>query len=525
MKILLIALGRYNLDPYGLRIISSYLKKHGYQVEMLLLPFSTWEEHSFSEKLFDEEKIRKQVDTINDFIVGRKPDLVGLSVLTNFFEHAAVITDELKKKSNVPIIWGCTHATVDPEGCLEHADMVCVGEGEDAILELVERIAADQPYDNIQNIWVKQNGNIIRNPMRLMEQDLDRFPFPDYSTDGHFVFHQKQIRPLDTELLYNYLPHNFGPDSIGYSIVATRGCPFTCTYCVNSGLRKLHKHDKGKIVRRRSIENVIEELLQMKTAYPKLTHVTIADETFLLGDDLEWITEFCRQYKAKINLPFFCCLRPENISEAAVSELVDAGCFFVQMGIQSGSQRTLREVYHRHMNLDLLVEKAHILNKFKDKIIPCYDIILDNPYETDEDLIATIDFLLRLPKPFRFQLFSLVLFPGSQLYDRAKKDGKLKNMHSQVFQKSIEAYDSRNYYNLIISVVPFWPEKVIRYLKTKRDPFHKWALIYILKLWEARHDFSSTWPYKLVKGFLTKVLRIKAPGAEITPFRNQKECN
>ncbi len=416
MKILLAALGRYNLDPYGLRIICAYLKQHNHQAELLLLPFGSWEEHSFSDKVFDEEKIKRQIEIINKFILERKPDLVGMSVLTNFFEHAAILTDELKKNKDIPVLWGGTHPTVDPEGCLEHADMVCIGEGEDAMLELAQRMESGRSYSDIQGIWVKENGKIIRNPAACLPQDLDHFPFPDYSIDGHFVLHEQTIHVMNTELLYAYLPHNFGTDSIGYSVVATRGCPYTCTYCVNSGLRKIYKHDRGKIVRRRSIPNVIDEISNMKTAYPKLTHVNIADETFLLGGDLQWIDDFCTQYKERIGLPFFCCLRPENICDEALTKLTDAGCFFVQMGIQSGSQRTLREVYHRRMNLDLLVEKAHILNKFQDKIIPCFDIILDNPYETDDDLINTINFLLRLPKPFRLQLFSLVLFPGSQLY-------------------------------------------------------------------------------------------------------------
>jgi anaerobic magnesium-protoporphyrin IX monomethyl ester cyclase len=523
MKIMLIALGRYNLDPYGLRILSAYLKQHDYEVELLLLPFGSWEEHNFSEKIFDMEKLRPQLISINEFILERKPDLVGLSVLTNFFEHAAWITDEFKKKSQVPVIWGCTHPTVDPEGCLKHADLVCIGEGEDALLELAGRIEAGKAYNDISNIWVKENGHTIRNSMRPLAQDLDRFPFPDYSIEGHFVLHERQVRPMDQDLLYTYLPHNFSADSIGYSVVATRGCPYTCTYCVNYGLRKIYQGHRGKIVRRRSIDNVIEEISRMKHTYPKLTHINIADETFLLGNDLDWIAEFCDKYKSRINLPFFCCLRPENISQAALNKLVDAGCFFVQMGIQSGSQRTLREVYHRKMDLDLLVEKAHILNQFP-RIMPCYDIILDNPYETNQDLINTIDFLLRLPKPFRLQLFSLVLFPGSQLYERAKQDGRLQDINNQVIRKSYEAYDSHNYYNLLISVLPFWPENLIRYLKNRRDPLHKWGLIGMLRLWEARHGFTSTWPYRLVKKFLTQVIGIKPPAAEVTPFRNQQNC-
>ncbi len=106
MKTLLVALGRYNLDPYGLRIISAYLKQHNHEVELLLLPFGTWEEHSFSESVFDEEKIKPLVGRISEFIVEQQPDLVGMSVLTNFFEHAAWITDGLKKQQNIPVIWG-----------------------------------------------------------------------------------------------------------------------------------------------------------------------------------------------------------------------------------------------------------------------------------------------------------------------------------------------------------------------------------------------------------------------------------
>ncbi len=513
------ALGRYNLDPYGLKIISAYLKQHGHEADLLFLPFTTWEEHEFSEDIFDPKQLQQLMQSICQFILNRQPQLLGLSVLTNFYEHAAVLSDELKRHSSVPIIWGGTHATVDPEGTLEHADMVCLGEGEDAILELANKMAAGENYDNVANIWLKRNGQIIRNDVRPLTNDLDRLPYPDLSLENQFVLHKGQILPLDHKLALTYLPHNFGWDSIGYSVVATRGCPYRCTYCFNYGLRSIYRKDKGSIVRRRSLENVMSELYQIKQQFPELTHINIADETFILGDDLAWIKEFCRMYKSRIGLPFFCCLRPENISQESVSELVDAGCFFVQMGIQSGSPRTLKEVYHRHMNMDLLVEKAKVLNLFKDKLMPCYDVILDNPYETDEDLRQTLDFLLRLPKPFRIQLFSLTLYPGTQLYDRAKQDGKLKDIHTQVYQKSYEAYDTHNYYNLLISLTPFWPEKWLKYLKARRDPFHKWALIWGLQLWEYRNKFSSTWPYKVAKKVITKLLNITPPAAEVSPTK------
>ncbi len=96
-------------------------------------------------------------------------------------------------------------------------------------------------------------------------------------------------------------------------------------------------------------------------------------------------------------------------------------------------------------------------------------------------------------------------------------------MHSQVFQKSYEAYNVHNYYNLIISILPYWPEGVIRYLLTKKDPVHKWLLLYTLKIWEMRHGFSSSWPYKAAKVFITKVLRIKPPDADVSPINKIPE--
>jgi len=134
MKILLIHLGGYTIVSIGLRTISACLKVRGHQVNLLFIPFH---KGLFEKFQFNEQKINrlsKDTKDITDFILKESFDLIGFSLTTDFFTPAAIISEAIKKENpKLPIIWGGVHPTIFPEMCLKYADMVCLGEGEEAM--------------------------------------------------------------------------------------------------------------------------------------------------------------------------------------------------------------------------------------------------------------------------------------------------------------------------------------------------------------------------------------------------------
>ena len=167
-------------------------------------------------------------------------------------------------------------------------DAVCIGEGENAMLELVENLTAGESITEIENLWVKKDGQITRNPIRPLIQDLDQVPLPDHELFRRVI-----------------------PDRIWYACVLTgRGCPYHCTYCFNHAYRELYK-GKGKYIRRRSVDNVLEELRELKK-HKCYRFVKFADDIFTLQHD--WLEEFCPRYQEEIGLPFSCLTRANHVN-------------------------------------------------------------------------------------------------------------------------------------------------------------------------------------------------------------------
>lgn len=513
MKVLLMALGGENLFAFGPRILSSYLKAHDVDVDLLLVPFvNPDKKYLFSPhwKFYDEELIKKITAPIVPFIEDKGYNLIGISLTSNFYDHAKMITEQINKKLQTPIVWGGVHPTVKPEECLQHADFVMRGEAEEALLELVQAVEQDDGYEKVGNLTYKSNGKIKHNLLHALIQDLDSLPLPDFEESTHYLAYHEQVLPVTEELSYKILLRGYGKDSYGYSTMATRGCPYGCTYCINSTIKGVYK-GKGKYLRKRSYENVIAELALAKKHLPKLTYIMFSDETFLMGKGIDWIRSFCEHYKENIGLPFSCCLAPEDVSEECVELLVDAGLFDVQMGIQSGCKRTLIEVYNRRDNTENILKAAAVLNKFNDRLVPLYDLILDNPYETDEDLKEAIGFLLKLPRPFDLQLFSLTFYPGASITAKAVADGIVKDPIKDVYRKHYQAYDRSNYYNLLISMIPYFPPEWIKNLVDKNDCLHYIGVRLFLKIWLSTRYVSGTWPYQMLKKILVKYFKVKAP--------------
>lgn len=412
----------------GLRIISSYLKEFGHEVEMI---FFTVPRLRFSDSCNKE--------ALDDLInLCESSDLIGFSIMTNYFLKARELTVKIKEKLDKPIIWGGIHPTVKPEECLQYADMVCVGEGEEAMLELANSLKSTD-ITNIKNIWFKDGNRIIKNDIRPLEECLDKYPFPDYDINTHYLLKGNRIVKLTEGLLKDGMTKYMEPGkfSVTYQVMTARNCPHNCAYCHNSATRKIYAK-KGKFVRKRNLENVIRELELIKNRFGFIRKIEILDDTFFIRSKEE-IKMFCEYYKEKINLPVKCHLYPSAIDEDSLKLMIDAGLFRVSMGIQSYSYHTLTHIYKRPTPKNVILENIRIIDKYRLKIPnPMYHIIIDNPYETKEAKKENIEFIASLPRGTAVCLFPLVFYPGTELYERAKKDGIIKNEIEDVYLKSME---------------------------------------------------------------------------------------
>lgn len=400
MKITLISTSTFPSDQ-GIRTISSVLKKAGHKVKLVFMTLS----EDYSRNYTDSELSQLAM-------LCKDSNLIGINSYASTAERAVRVINYLKKL-NIPVVYGGVHATISPEFCIKYAGIVCIGEGEEAILDLVEAIEKGEKIDNIKNLWIKKQDKIIKNPVREIIDNVDSIPFPDFGIETHYILEKGKIRKF------------LEKDLAGQIFFLTgRGCPYGCDYCSNSFLNELYKDKRKKILRWHSPEYIIKGILYMKNKFPTLSYFDIRDDTFSLRP-LEDIKEFCKLYKEKVKMRFKCLGDPKTIADEKINLLVEAGCTDIIIGIQ-GSERTNSEIYHRNQTDANVLKAAGILNRYKDKLAVMYDVITCNPYEKPENIISLIRLLQKIPKPYYLSVNNLVFFPGTQLYRRAKSDGTIK---------------------------------------------------------------------------------------------------
>jgi len=338
--------------------------------------------------------------------------------MTDDLPNVININKKIKERSNVPIVWGGIHPTIRPAESLEYTDMVCIGEGEESFVELAGKIRDKKNFHNIQGMWFQHNGKIIQNPLRPLIEDLDSLPFQDYDNHNHYILIDGNIRQLDLDLLKKCI-------SQYYMTLTSRGCPFQCTYCWNHSYNRIFRNQQ--IIRKRSAANVIHELTNVKNRFPFIRMVALDDDAFFMRTEGE-LLDFSKKYKEKIDLPLWITgATPTTLTRKKISILVDAGLTSLRMGIQTGSER-IRRMYKRNYSNQQVEESVRMIHEFKETIpVPQYDIILDNPWETENDVIETLIFLAGLPPSYEVLFFPLILYPGTDLFELAQKDGMMPN--------------------------------------------------------------------------------------------------
>lgn len=430
----------YSTDAIGLRYIKAVLKKHGFNVPVIFFK----ELHLASDLM--SLPTEKEYQLLMNLLKRLNPSAVGISLRSSYFKIGSSITERIKKEMSVPTIWGGTHPTIAPEESVNIADIVCIGEGEYPMLELATKISDDQDYASIKNLWIKQNGQIIKNDVRPLIQNLDALPFPDYGDKDYYFIEDEKVTSKDP-----------GLQTYNLNIMASRGCPYHCTYCCNSVFHAIYK-GKGPRIRRRSVENVMEEIFSLKDRFVNLSRIDFIDEVFAW--DKDWTAKFTKRYKNEINMPFHCAQHPNMVDKDILIMLKDAGLERVEVGVQSGSERIRKQFFERPVSDQKLLKTSKFLKQMG--IVPFYDFIVDNPFESEKDKKDGLEFLLKFPRPFHLHVFSLIYFPNTVITKRALSAGLIT-------EKQVEGNAEQTFDQMFVT---------LRYPRPRSDQF--WISLYSL---------------------------------------------
>lgn len=421
------------VEAYGLRSLSACLKRAGFPTRLIFLP--DIEEMMVGKNYGARRLSGSALDQVIELCAGA--GLIGVSTMTTSFHLACALTEAVHRQLEAPVIWGGVHPTVRPAECLQHADLICIGEGERAIVELARRMAAGHDHLDVPNLgYLDKNGQLILNPLYPLEYDLDNLPFPDYDYEEHYVLHEGELQPFTQELMYYYLT-DLGSWARGpvYGVLTTRGCPYHCTYCVNDAL--INIYPEWCKLRRRTPENVIAEIQSARDKLPGLEAIAIRDDTFLANPE-DYIAHFCQLYKQSVGLPFRAYTTAQTANERKLHYLSEAGLRLAIMGIQSGSAHT-QKMYNRKVDNEHILRAARLINSFQAYIPrPMYDVITDNPYESQQDQYETLRLVHELPTPYRLSLFSLTFYPGTELYHKALADGIIQEDDPDIYVRNFQ---------------------------------------------------------------------------------------
>lgn len=407
MRILFIEIDsehEWAIASLGPAFIAAYLRRHGHEVHFLRAKLdTTW--HAVAESV-------RQID----------PGLIGVSLTTRQWQRARVIVRDLRESIDVPVAAGGLHPTFSPEEVLASPgfDYVCLGEGEEPTLDLVNALENDERTDTIPNIWRR---GYQRPGLRPPFASLDEMPFMarDMLDEPPGVVH------MSTQ----------------------RGCPFPCSYCGARQFSDLYE-GFGSYGRRRSHQDVLDELFEIRRQR-ELSYVIFLDDTFTIYH--RWIKEFCRIYGSEIGLPFWIHARVETVNEDLLHQLAEAGCQHVTYGVESGSYRIRNEILRRPVKNERFKE---VFRWTKDAgITVTANYMLGLPEETRDDLQQTLDLAEEL-ECYDFGYFVFYPYPGTQLFHYCRDKGYLpedyfdreaNHRESILDLPTLDATDIRTYYD------------------------------------------------------------------------------
>ncbi|MCT8976127.1 cobalamin-dependent protein [Clostridium sp. CX1] len=334
-----------------------------------------------------------------------EPDILAVSANSLEYDLFLQLIQNVEFDNKPFTFVGGVHATFSPQQVIEnkYVDAICIGEGEEAFEEFIEKYKENCAVTDIKNIWVKENGKIFKNPIRdLISEDR----LWEYETDYEFYNSEDYfLKPFEGKMYKKAI------------IELSRGCPYNCNYCVNTALKNLYK-DKGKFVRFKEIDKLKQDILNKKEQGFNL--IQFLDENFLNISE-EKLEDFCGWYKEHINLPIIIQARPESVCESKIRLLSSMGVHIeMSCGVETGSKRILNEICNRFTTHEQTINAFKLMHRYK--IYSRAYVMIGFPTETREEVFETIN-LVRKINPYLSIMSIFFPFVGVPLREYCIKNG------------------------------------------------------------------------------------------------------
>ncbi|MCX6639816.1 MAG: cobalamin-dependent protein [bacterium] len=395
------------VPPLGLCYLAAVLDPQKYQVKIIDAVAESYKQ------VFSWQGHFLRGMTFSEILAAIPPDtkVIGIS---NLYTFAFFVAIEIAKRAReafpeAKIVFGGAHPTIMTRQTMARpeVDFVVLSEGEYTFEKLLTAIEVGAGWEDIDGLAYRRDGETIINPKTQFVQDLDQIPFP-----------RRDLIPMQ-----NYFeakePHGSANRPFWTTMIATRGCPYGCTFCNTPQIWQ-------RRWRPRSAKNVVDEIESLHNQFG-VEEIHFEDES--LTTSLKWVLEFCQELKDRnLNIIWQTSngVRAESITEESLDLMIESGCTQVTIAAESGSPRILKEVIQKHLDVNAVIRAGKLAAK-KDVFVACY-FMLGLPEEKKSDVFKSIRLAVRLAfygiDEVVFSVFSPL--PGSQLLGRLIKEGKVQ---------------------------------------------------------------------------------------------------
>lgn len=406
--------------PLGLLYLAATCRKFDHEVFFYDLAASN----------ADEEEFRWEFNRV-------MPDILCVSVYTTGLSKTVALIEKLKRMhSYIRVIIGGPHVSALPGTVIKECtavDYEVIGEGENTLAELVDKIENDLPVGQVKGIVYRSGKIISRTEKRERIENLDLIHFPAVDLIKRF---------------------KYGYDKIAVGkrvglVITSRGCPYNCTFC--------HKGTFGNTFTRRSPENVIAEVMYQYYML-EVDEIYFVDDLFIT--DEEWINSFLDLYsEARIGLPWKCLGRVDQGNEKLYRKMKDTGCFLIQFGVETGNLQIMKKI-RKNIKLEQVVDSVNTCKKVGLNSATFFTI--GHEGETDNTARETIRFAQKVNSDV-CHFFTVSPYPGTYNYNLLNDEEK-------------NQWDRISYYHtkerLPLSVSNITPKNILKYQKNARFEFY-----------------------------------------------------
>ncbi len=432
-------------EMIGFCSLSAYLKQKGHHCDLILLTHT-----------------KDWIKSIREY----SADLIGFSIFTGMQKQVYKLICEVKENFDIPVIVGGPHPTFYPRECMEEClgiDMLCRGEGEEPLSQLLNALQKRKDHTSIPGIWVRQGGKIIENSIAPLIQDVNSLPLPD--RDLYYKY----------DFLRNFPMKRF---------ISGHGCPFSCSYCnepfFEHEYSKEYPASKKDFIRFKTVDRVIQEILAVKGT-ARLKRVHFSDDLFAINKI--WLREFAEKYSKAVGVKFSCNFRFDLVDEERAKLLKQSLCFAVQVGIESGNDTLRNGVIGKQLSRQRIIEGARLLQKNGIKIYTSN--IIGLPGETLDNAIETILLNQQINVDY-VKINTLMPFPKTAIVKYAIEHGFLPENYDLTHLNTSDSLHlhcktsfANEFHNIscLFRIFVKWkfPERLIRKIvRIKNNVFFRW---------------------------------------------------